>query len=275
MAPIENILIVEDDRAWSEIYERAIARRGIQTVRIATSLEEAEMLLAAMAFAVAFVDVGLDEHDESNVDGLRIMQKLEESQDQTSLIVVTGKGSLQIARDAMKKYNAVDVLDKARVDPADLPKLLDEGLQVYKTATAAQSTRARDVLRGNLEPWFWDDRIQRAIQVDGGIGNLYQFLEDLLLPLLPVVSRYKGQQVEIDPSTSIAYGEYWSRAIGAPLLVCFGNENRVAATLAEHPPDNGFLGAGSIGKIIRDRSFANVRGLVFQLLGQTRSSFYG
>jgi ActR/RegA family two-component response regulator len=275
MAPVENILIVEDDRVWSEIYERAIARLGTYAVRTATTLEDAEMLVAAMAFAVAFVDVGLDEHDDRNVDGLRVMQELADSEDRTSLIVVTGMGTLQIARDAMKKYNAVDVLDKPQVDPADLPKLLDEALQAYKKASASRPARVQDVFRGKLEPWLWDDRIQRAIHIDGGIQSLYHFLEDLFLSLLPLVPRFKGQQVEIDPSTSIAHGEYWSRAIGAPLLVCFGTEDRVAATLAEQPSGNGFLAGRNVGKIIRDRSFANLRGLVFQLPGQLRSSFFG
>lgn len=185
MSSIENVLIVEDERDWSGIYERAIATRGIERVRTATSLEDAEILLAAMAFAVAFVDVGLDEHDDTNVDGLRVMQKLERSGDQTSLIVVTGKGTMQIARDAMKKYKALDVLDKAQVEPADLPKLLDEGLQAYKHAVASKSTRAQDVLRGKLDPLVWDDRMQRAIDVDGGIQTLHRFLDDFSFPCYP------------------------------------------------------------------------------------------
>jgi len=273
MAPVENILIVEDDRTWSDIYERAIATRGIHTVRTATNLEDAEMLLAAMAFAVAFVDVGLDEHDDKNVDGLSVMEKLERSGDQTSVIVVTGKGTMEIARDAMKKYNAVDVLDKGKVNPEDLPELLDEGLQAYKQAAAGRSTRVQDVLRGKLDSWLWDDQILRAIDVDAKILN--KFLDDLFLPLLPVVARYKGQQIEIDPATSIVYGEYWSRAIGMPLLVCFGDQDHVAATLEENLPDKGFLSIRKVGRIIRDHSFATVRGMVFELSGQTRSSFHG
>jgi ActR/RegA family two-component response regulator len=275
MSSIENVLIVEDERDWSGIYERAIATRGIQAVRTATSFEDAEILLAAMAFAVAFVDVGLDEHDDTNVDGLRVMQELERSGDHTSLIVVTGKGTLQIARDAMKKYNALDVLDKARVEPEDLPKLLDEGLQAYRQATASNLARVQDVLRGKLDPWVWDDRIQKAMDVDGGIQEIHKFLDELFLPLLPVVPRYQGYRVEIEPSRSIAHGEYWSRAIGAPVLVCFGNKDRVTSMLEEKLPGDGLLQASRVGRILRDHSASSLRGVAFELSGQTRSSFHG
>lgn len=275
MAPVKNVLIVEDERDWSDIYERAVAKRSIDAVRIATSLEEAEMLVAAMAFAVAFVDIGLDSHDDRNVDGLRVLEEFAKSGDQTSLFVVTAKGTLKIARDAMKKYNALDVLDKGEVNPADLPRLLDEGLQAYEQAAAKSSVQAHDVVRGKMEPWLWDDRILRAMNVERGIQTLYPFLDGLFEPLLPVVGRYKSQQVEIDPSTSVAYGEYWSRSIGTALLICFGNEDHVSANIGEKLSGNGVPEVRKVGRIIRDHSLANLRGLVFELSGQTRSSFFG
>jgi ActR/RegA family two-component response regulator len=275
MAPAKNVLIVEDERDWSDIYERAVAKRSIHSVRIATNLEEAEMLVAAMAFAVAFVDIGLDAHDDRNVDGLHVLKELAKSGDQTSLIVVTGKGTMKIARDAMKKYNALDVLDKGEVNPVILPKLLDEGLHAHDQAAAREPIRVHDVVRGKLEPWLWDDRILRAINVEGGVQTLYRFLDGLFEPLLPIVGRYKGQQVEIDPSTSVAYSEYWSRSIGKAVLVCFGNEDHVPVNIGERLAGNGVPEVRKVGRIIWDHSLANLRGMVFELSGQTRSSFFG
>jgi ActR/RegA family two-component response regulator len=272
---VDNILIVEDDRDWSEFYERAVEREGKASVRIARSFEDARVLLAAMTFAVALVDIRLDEHDDSNVDGLRVMEEIVRLNDETSIIMITGKGTVQITRDALKKYKALDAFDKSHVNPSDIGSLLKKGLEAYSKAVASKDLKVQNVLCGDLAPWKWEDEMLRATGVTGGVRGLYDFLEGLFLRFLPVVGRRKGEPVRVDSGSFIAHGQYWSRAIARPLFVCFGREDRIAAAVEERRSGQGFLGNRNVGDIIRDYSCANVRGLVFELVDQPRGSFEG
>lgn len=69
----DNVLLVEDERRWSEIYERAVRRVGFESVRAVTTFSDAEQAVDSMRFAVAVVDIGLHVDDDRNVDGLRVM----------------------------------------------------------------------------------------------------------------------------------------------------------------------------------------------------------
>jgi ActR/RegA family two-component response regulator len=274
MGSVESVLIVEDDEGWSDFYKRIVERQGKSTVRVAT-LADAETALASMTFAVALVDIGLDERDEANADGLLVMERIKEIGDPTSIIMITGKGTVQITRDALKKYNSLDAFDKSEVNPSDVVRLVEEGIKAYNEGFASKQLKVRDEFRGDLGAIHWDDKILRGTDIHGGIPELYKFLEDLFLSYLPVVRRRKSEHVRVDPDSSIAYGEYWSRAIGRPLLVCFGRQDRIAAALEDKASGRGVLGARRVGDAIRDHSSTNVRGLVFELTGEPRASFEG
>jgi len=73
LAATRNLLIVEDDPEWCDIYTRAAAREGMHTVKVATDLTRAAALINELQFAVAFIDIGLDVADDRNIDGLRVM----------------------------------------------------------------------------------------------------------------------------------------------------------------------------------------------------------
>lgn len=264
MSAGDNILIVEDEEEWSQAYKRAIdAVGGNHTVKVAKDLTTAEDLIGTTKFAVAFVDVGLDVADDRNVDGLSVMERIRATGDETSIIVVTGRSGqdvLPITRDAIKKYDAYDTVGKRTVEPADLRKLLQGGLEVYRKAVETGSKSAQNALRGETETVAWDDKVVRHIGFKGNATEFYRFLNRLLRDYLPVLGKQDGAALDISSTTALAHGVFWSRAIGSAIVVCFGSAPQFDAAMAsaqasrqlletydiQYPADRDLKGPGAV-----------------------------
>ncbi len=276
MEIVDSVLIVEDEDDWSGIYERAARRRRIGTIKIAKNLRQAEMLLDAMRFAVAFVDIGLDVGDDRNIDGLRVMAKIRALDDPTSIIVITGRSGrdvLPITRDAIKKYDAFDTVGKVPIDPGDITDLLTSGLAAYRKEVGANPPRVNEVLQGGLAGWEWDDQILRATRITGGVATLYGFLDRLFARFLPVVTRRGSAHVRLDSTNGVAYGDYWSRAIGKGVVICFGNESPVETVAQAVRSGRPLLDKYDVGEILNESSAGGVRGIVYELNSASRHSF--
>jgi ActR/RegA family two-component response regulator len=286
VGPGEKVLIVEDEDHWHGIYEEAVEAQGSEpSVRMAKDLLSAERLIDAVKFAVAFVDVSLDPHDGRNADGLKVMKKIRDVGDETSIVVVTGRSGqdvLPITRNAIKDYGAYDTVGKSRVTPKDITKLLEGGLEAYRQATVAGRKDARDALRGGLRPEKWDDEVMRATHFRGDAGSFYDFLRDLLGEFLPLVARDGGGQAVIDPATGLVLGEYWSRAIGAAVLICFGAAEPFDEAADGDDGAAGQFGRYQVGRRIKEVRYSKkqsdsraVKGAVFLLEKGKREDYAG
>jgi ActR/RegA family two-component response regulator len=277
MEVIDNVLVVDDEEDWCAIYERAARRQGVTTIRTAGNLAQATSLLESMTFSVAFVDIGLDVADDRNVDGLRVMEKIRSLGDETSIIVVTGRSGrdvLAIARDAIKKYGAFDTVSKVPIEPSDIASLLEGGREAYRKAVAAKKPETHQVLRGRLPGWDWDDQILRATRIEGGIATLYGFLDRLFGSFLPAIARQDGDNVRLDPERQIAYGDYWSRAVGRAVLICFGEEAHMRKAMEEARRAQAVLERYRVADVLKESSAGAVRGAVFALADEPRGSFH-
>jgi CheY-like chemotaxis protein len=272
----ENVLIVEDEEEWRGIYARAVGAQGSrQTVKVATDLASAERLIDAAKFAVAFVDIGLDVADDGNVDGVRVMEKIRATDKDTSIVVVTGRSGqdvLQITRDAIKKYGAYDTVGKSTVRPSDIRRLLEGGLEAYRSVAAPGRMAARDALSGDANPNVWDDRVTRAIGYKGDTGAFYGFLGKLYGEYLPFVPRRDGDRTIVDQERKLVYGGYWSRAIAAAVAICVGasDEFDAAVTAALET-----LGSDGGVHPIREMEGPGIKGGVFLMKEHGREAFGG
>lgn len=276
MEATDNVLIVEDDDEWCAIYERAARRQGVRTVRVAKSLAQARPLLDAMTFAVAFVDIGLDVDDDRNIDGLRVMDRIRALGDRTSVIVITGRSGrdvLQITRDAIKRYDAFDTVGKVPIEPAEIADLLARGLATYQQTVTAERPDTHHVLRGELSGWDWDARVLDAIRIRGGVQTLYTFIDKLFTRFLPVVPRPDANHVIVDQATHIACGDYWSRAIGCAVAICFGDAGQMELALAEAQAERTLLARYEVGELLHQTSSAALRGAVFALPNEPRGKY--
>jgi CheY-like chemotaxis protein len=273
---INNVLIVEDEDDWCAIYERTSRREGVTTIKVAKTYSEAERLIDAMEFAVAFVDVGLDVSDDRNIDGLRVMEKIRAVGDDTSIIVVTGRSGrdvLPITRDAMKKYHAYDAVSKVPLEPRDLRRLLQGGMQEYgKTASSARPA-VYQVLRGDIPAWKWSSEIMRSTQIGGDARAFHQFLERLFLRFLPAIASREGEAVKMHDESRIAYGVFWSRAVGSAVVICFGAEQEFDTAMEAAQSNGTLIGDVQVGAVLHRASAAAVRGAVFALSDVKRETF--
>lgn len=279
MGPGENILIVEDEEEWRQIYTRAVKEHAPDlTVMTAESRPVAERLVDAAKFAVAFVDISLDTSDGRNTDGLQVMRKIRETGDETSIIVVTGRGgqdALSIARDAIKEFGAYDTVPKSSIDPVELEKLLAGGLQAYLELTATGRTAVRDALRGDTAQMSWDDQVTRVIGFRGDVQKFYGFLNDLMVGQLPIVTRDGGQPVTIDLSLHLVHGDFWSRGTAAGAAVCFGSPAQFDEAIESARASGTLLGRYQVGEPAKVLDDNGIKGAVFPLHGVRREDFTG
>ena len=273
----DNILIVEDEDEWRGIYQRAMATQGSgYTIKVTPNLVGAEQLIDAAKFAVAFVDVGLDAADDGNVDGLRVMEKIRATGDETSIVVVTGRSGqdvLSITRDAIKKYGAYDTIGKSTIKPSDIKRLLAGALEAYRTTTPAERTAGRDALKGDADPFRWDENVMRVTQFKGDAVRFYEFLNELLTDYSPLLTRHSGERAYIDPTTGLVHGGYWSRGIGASIVVCLGPKDTFDQSVAAARADDRLLGRYNAGPPLKTIAGSGVKGVVFPLQDCRREDF--
>jgi two-component system response regulator RegA len=92
-----QLLIVEDDEAFSRTLAKSFERRGY-AVRTAPGLDEAEALLESFSPAYAVVDLKL----KGNASGLSCVQMLHQHDPAMLIVVLTGFASIGTAVEAVK-----------------------------------------------------------------------------------------------------------------------------------------------------------------------------
>ncbi len=101
----DRVLFVDDDPDQCELIELTLSRAGF-SVRTTTSATEALALLAAESFDVVLTDLGMAE-----MSGLDLCERILGINPDNVVIVVTGKGSMETAVEAMRA-GAFDFLVK-------------------------------------------------------------------------------------------------------------------------------------------------------------------
>lgn len=271
----ENLLIVEDDPEWCGIYQRIGSAEGLTTIKVADDLRQANSLIDAMRFAIAFIDVGLSVGEDQNVDGLRVMRKIREMGDQTSIVVVTGRSGrdvLSITRDSIVKYQVHDIVGKAEIGLKDLRALVRTGLNAFQKK-AASDRSAHELLRGEVPALVWDDEMLRGTGVKDGVMSFYDFLDHLMSGLLPVVAGQSGGAAAADPATGLMHCSYWSRSIGKAIAVCFGDAELAHREMNSARSEGCLLGRYNVSTLLQDFQGHGLCGGVFELVNATRDNF--
>jgi DNA-binding NtrC family response regulator len=128
-----NLLLVDDDDEFRSVVARRFHRRGYE-VKEAGSPSEALRLAQSRSFDVAILDVAMPE-----MDGVMLLEKLQQISPRTQVIMLTGQGTMETAIRAMK-LGAYDFLSK----PCELAEL---ELQVQRAHEKGQLTSENEKLR--------------------------------------------------------------------------------------------------------------------------------
>lgn len=275
MTSIRNLLVVEDDVEWRDAYSRTAAKSGAFQVKVADDLRSARALVDEIQFAVAFIDIGLDVNDDHNVDGLLVMEKIRSIDEETSIVVVTGRSGrdvMPIAKGAMERFNTFDIIAKAQTEPGEIRRLLLGGLEEYENRLA-QGLTGCEYLRGGVEQAFWDDEMLRATRSAGGVQLFYLFVDRLLSPFLPIIPTHSTDGIHCDPATGLVHGAYWSRGVGRGIVVCFGSEVKCARPIANAEADGHLLHIYAVGEILASHTAGGISGAIFGLRDAYRAQF--
>jgi ActR/RegA family two-component response regulator len=269
------LLIVEDDEEWRDAYSRTAAKSGAFRVKVADDLRSAKALIDEVQFAVAFIDIGLDVNDDQNVDGLRVMEKIRSVDEATSIVVVTGRSGrdvMPITKDALRRFNAFDIVAKRGTEPSEIHRLLLSGVQEYEKRLEA-APPGRESLRGDMEQRFWDDEMLRVTRVKGGVPEFYHFLDRLLGPFVPVIPSRPGAALRGDAATAVVHGAYWSRSVGQAIGVCFGAEDKLGGLADAAGTARALLGGYQVGDVLGQHSAHGLTGVIFALCEARRAQF--
>jgi DNA-binding NtrC family response regulator len=97
----KKILVVEDNPDWRSTFTGMLLEAHFDATGVAT-VEAAHSKLSAEEYALALLDMRLDESDENNVDGLNLAEEIQLHWPQTRVVIVTGFNTPEILKRAME-----------------------------------------------------------------------------------------------------------------------------------------------------------------------------
>jgi len=116
-----RLLLVDDEEGFVTVLSNRLVKRGID-VRMAFSGSTAIQTLRRQDFDVAVVDLKMED-----MDGIEVLQIFKKMDPKMPVIMLTGHGSEQAARDGIE-YGAFDYLTKP-CDIEDLVAKISEAVQ--------------------------------------------------------------------------------------------------------------------------------------------------
>jgi ActR/RegA family two-component response regulator len=260
-----DILILEDIDEMAVPYRIELSAQGYNPIHV-DSLAQLKETIVRKSFLAAYIDIMLDERDDENRDGLKALDIIKKSGDETLCIVVTGHGDVPITRDALVKYGAHDVIEKQRTRPEDFVALIEKGLGEKPHVTINKHDLMR-CLSGNEFFFSWEEHLISALHPKAGFDSVYTVVPKVFSDLLPILSMPEDSVLVPLVDRGFAFSHIWSRKLGKSVIVMFGDESRLDKMTME-----GELTVGeqrmAFGRVLSKVRDANLVGLVFEDINQ-------
>ena len=138
-----HVLIVDDATDWRDLLNASLSRLKYQ-VEVAADYQEALEKLETSPPELVIVDLRLDPTDESNRDGMKLLEELNKRK--INALVVTGYGT-SILKQRAQSLEAITFIEKS-VLGRNLEKLRNIVKQIF------EEMEARDNVRGRLTKEF-------------------------------------------------------------------------------------------------------------------------
>lgn len=126
-----KVLLVDDELGYLEILQKRMTKRNLEVTPVSSGTEAVQQA-RRQSFDVAVVDLKMED-----MDGIEVLKVLKMMDPELAVIILTGHGSEQAAREGMA-LGAFDYLTK----PCELNDLLE---RIY----ASQKTRAAGAAEPN------------------------------------------------------------------------------------------------------------------------------
>jgi CheY-like chemotaxis protein len=222
-----RVLIVEDQRQWQEVFREIIELATRAETFTVSSLREAIDALDKILFDLALLDYRLAEDDPYNRDGKIVAMRINDLQEGTRVIIVTAYGDVVDAEEAFRDFHAYDFIRKHKMD------FLRDRIRSAIEQSMVAAIRS-------LQPEDFPDSLLRQgslSELEGILGMKKKSRElksclarlfDGLYPILPSIAGAK-----VSPDSGVACARVWSRALGEPIEVRFGKQEKIASMIQQ------------------------------------------
>jgi len=147
-----KILIVEDFTDWRELLRDLLRQEGHTVKAVATLQEAQEYLDETKDLDLAILDIRLIETDETNEDGMRLLQEIHDSHAFVRVIMITGHGTMELQRKAFREFHAFDFFRKEQFVSDEFRQGVREAVEEANRQRGAQ--KGKDYIRGqHYEMW--------------------------------------------------------------------------------------------------------------------------
>jgi CheY-like chemotaxis protein len=275
MNTVKRILIVEDREDHQKIFQEVVSSLGYQP-EIAATKEESFMKLNRMSFHVALVDLRLDETDDTNWDGFKVLARIKAMNEGTQMIVLTNFGEVEQSSEAFREYKVFDFIRKQKM------LVLDVKDKIHKAAEEADIDKMRpEKLYLDIPKFFKGQPIFQPIEIieknsEDFVASIRHtqelglFLKRLFGKLSPILPS-KQDQIEhlIDSHKRSVRVRFWSKALGCPVEAWFGkfSDMQNAIQMTDQSPDamqaNGYV--EKVNDVFDTGSFPDFGGSVYSL----------
>jgi len=216
-----SILVVEDTKSWRDIFAELLTSRGY-LVETVSSYIEAKQILRRKSFDMAVVDIRLSE-DKSNIDGMKVLADIRNAKDPTNIVIVSGFATVELARNALVEFKALDILEKDRYDE-------DKFIEVVERGT--QGARAFGYGSMSFSKTFFVERglpVEETSMFPGSIQEIEELLHSLFVDLWPfaVFPQSTSKLLNVWHGEHIAQIVGWSKRKGEAVAVRIGPRNMI------------------------------------------------
>jgi CheY-like chemotaxis protein len=264
------ILLLDDLDEWRDTLSRLL-RRERYLVDTVESREEALQRLEERMYHLVILDIRLAYLDESNVEGLTILDEIEEryGQDAIEKIMISAYGTKEQMREAFREHDVFDFILKDAFSPDEF---LDTVRQAFAKRVRINSDLdiiLEDGLTFNEMALGLSRNGRRIRQDDAGLGRFAAELEDLFRRLFNDYARIvihrvtpgrgKAGVVKVDPFSKDSHDE--------TVIVKYGGHREIDREYENYDDFvKGKVGAHATN-VLNLRRTLRLGGVVYSLIG--------
>jgi DNA-binding response OmpR family regulator len=123
-----SVLIVEDNKEWLDTLTLILRSQGYAVVG-AHSYKEAKQILSKESFDVAVVDIRLDDSDQSNIDGMKVISEVHSRAKQTNIIAIGGYATANSMKSEFHNYGRTGYIEKGRFEKQEFVEVVKRGIK--------------------------------------------------------------------------------------------------------------------------------------------------
>lgn len=222
-----SALVVEDTKEARRGYVATLAAHGFE-VDEADGLNSALEAVKCRMYDMAWVDLSLKgARNPADRSGMNVVRQIRIQNDRTFVVIVTVNDEADTAMELVKDVGADDFITKDSLTLRPISSMLlriKKGLDRYQNLKYDVLNEARTTFFGDLQEFEFVDLInkQSGKKIPPSMKLINSLIDNVFKKYAPLTrtSNFKGQ---LTMSNDGVIGEYWSRAVGYPIKIRFGD----------------------------------------------------